>query len=140
MKFGKEIHQAASNSGEWSTYYLDYKSLKQILGQIGPEEAGQSEGDAQLEGLFLSSLLLQIQKVNQFYCDRASQMAEHLGRLAPLITSSALHGVLHSSSWLSTSPRETLNQLAQSPLISHDSQQAVTLFTNLADEVFPATC
>ena len=90
---------------------------------------------SQLEGLFLSSLLLQIQKVNHFYCDRAARMAEHLERLAPLITSSALHGTLRSASRLSTSPREALNQLAQSPLVSQDAQQAVTLFMGLADEV-----
>ena len=90
---------------------------------------------AQLEGLFLSELLLQIRKVNDFYCDRAAQMAERLEQLAPLITSSALHGALRSANRLSTSPREALNLLAQSPLVSQDTQQAVTRFVALADEV-----
>ena len=38
----------------------------------------------QLEGLFLSSLLLQIQKVNSFYCDKAQELSGHLDQCALL--------------------------------------------------------
>ena len=44
--------------------------------------ASQTEGNAQLEGLFLSSLLLQIQKVNAFYQDKAQELGRHLERCA----------------------------------------------------------
>ena len=44
--------------------------------------ASQTEGNAQLEGLFLSSLLLQIQKVNAFYQDKAHELGQHLERCA----------------------------------------------------------
>ena len=37
---------------------------------------------AQLEGLFLSSLLLNIRKVNAFYCDKAHEIGERLARCA----------------------------------------------------------
>ena len=64
MKFGKQFLEAAHPA--WSDSYIDYKALKQILKQITPAFSGQlqTEGDAQLEGLFMSSLLIQIQKVS----------------------------------------------------------------------------
>jgi hypothetical protein len=57
--------------------------LKQILRQLSPTDAEhQTEGNAQLEGLFLSSLMLQIQKVNTFFIRRAQHLSEHVDRCA----------------------------------------------------------
>ena len=106
----KELQAAASENANWSSYYLDYKALKQILGQLTRTQMdNQTEGNAQvrctrshvrslsphprapaltmrvltgrqLEGLFLSSLMLQILKVNTFYHDKAQELGEHLER------------------------------------------------------------
>ena len=60
LRSQKVIQAAASENPEWASYYVDYKALKQILGQLTPLGEEQTEGGAQLEGLFLSSLLLQL--------------------------------------------------------------------------------
>ena len=57
---------------------------------------------SQLEGLFLSSLLLQIQKVNSFYEQRSVDAAERLEQLAPLLASSDLFGVHRGAQQLAT--------------------------------------
>ena len=43
----KELQAAASENANWASYYLDYKALKQILGQLTPLES-QTEGNAQV--------------------------------------------------------------------------------------------
>ena len=88
----------------------------------------------QLEGLFLSSLLLQIQKVNAHCWERAVQINERLDRIAPCMTTGKLIGAVQTDRPLST-PRETLKELVLSPFVSHDTRQAIMLFSALADEL-----
>lgn len=43
---------ASENGGHWASYYLDYKALKQILGQLTPPDIdAQTEGNAQVRPL-----------------------------------------------------------------------------------------
>ena len=47
----KKLQAAAIENPSWESYYLDYKALKQILGQLAPlDGVGPSEGDAQVGG------------------------------------------------------------------------------------------
>jgi SPX domain protein involved in polyphosphate accumulation len=81
MKFGKELVAYASTNSEWTSFYVDYKALKQILRQLSPTDVeNQTEGNAQLEGLFLSSLLLQLLKVNRFFIEKSKELSSHLNR------------------------------------------------------------
>ena len=42
----------------WSSYYIDYKALKQILGQLAPPEVeDQTEGNAQVRGQALAPIV-----------------------------------------------------------------------------------
>ena len=44
----KELQVIATENANWASFYLDYKALKQILGQLSPRELdAQSEGNAQ---------------------------------------------------------------------------------------------
>ena len=45
----KELQAAASEKADWASYYLDYKALKQILGQLtAPETEAHTEGNSQV--------------------------------------------------------------------------------------------
>ena len=108
----------ASENPEWASYYVDYKALKQILGQLTPLGEEQTEGGAQLEGLFLSSLLLQLQKVNAFYVVKAQELAQHLERIMPLINQGVVFGALVSDQQpMPSVPRLVLHKLVQSPRV-----------------------
>jgi hypothetical protein len=96
----------------------------------------------QLEGLFLSSLLLQIQKVNAFYIDKAQELGEHLERISPIINpnSRGLAAALRtlgsgSTNFAKASPAEVLNCLMQSAQVPQETRQALALFRHLAEEV-----
>lgn len=62
------------------------------------------------------------------------QINERLDRIAPCMTSGELIGTIQTDRPLST-PRETLKELVLSPLVSHDTRQAIMLFSALADEL-----
>jgi hypothetical protein len=89
----------------------------------------------QLEGLFLSSLLLQIQKVNADSIERTALIGERLEQLAPLLSTGKLIGTLRGKQQ-PEEPREALNDLALSPLVSQQARQSIALFISLADEVW----
>ena len=41
----------ASTNSEWTSFYVDYKALKQILRQLSPTDVeNQTEGNAQVRG------------------------------------------------------------------------------------------
>ena len=45
----KELAALANENANWASYYLDYKALKQILGQLTPPQLeAQTEGNAQV--------------------------------------------------------------------------------------------
>jgi hypothetical protein len=92
----------------------------------------------QLEGLFFSQLLLEIQKVNAYSLGRADQIGERLEQLAPLLSKGELIGAL-SGKLPPEAPRETLNRLTASPLLSQETRQSISLFMSLADEVSSTT-
>lgn len=88
----------------------------------------------QLEGLFVSSLLLQIQKVNAFYREQANEVAQSMERIMPLINQGVIFGALRSEP-ASRRPRDVLQQLVTSPRVPQDARQALALFLHLGDHL-----
>ena len=53
----KELQAAARENGDWAGYYLDYKALKQILGQLTPPALdAQTESNAQVRSAAVGAL------------------------------------------------------------------------------------
>ena len=71
----------------------------------------------QLEGLFVSSLLLQIQRVNAFSLERAAHIGERLEQLAPQLSKGEL--TLREKRPPSA-PREALNHLVLGLFAGYD--------------------
>ena len=105
-----QLQAAASTHPGWSDFYLDYRSLKQILRQISPRTTtteaaeAQSEGDAQLEGLFLSSLLLEIRKVDAFFHESTSNIIIGAARAASVLTNTSQFFGLLAAVWAVARP------------------------------------
>ena len=87
----------------------------------------------QLEGLFVSSLLLQIQKVNAFYREQANEVAQSMERIMPLINQGVIFGALRSEP-ASGGPGTCCGQLT-SPRVPQDARQALALFLHLGDHL-----
>lgn len=82
----------------------------------------------------MSSLLLQIQKVNAFYREKANEVAQSLDRITPLINQGVIFGALRSEP-PSSKPADVLQQLVTSPRVPQDTRQALALFLHLGDHL-----
>uniref|UniRef100_A0A7R9VSK2 SPX domain-containing protein n=1 Tax=Chlamydomonas euryale TaxID=1486919 RepID=A0A7R9VSK2_9CHLO len=72
MKFGKRL--AAEAARRWCTFYFDYKAIKKaIKDDIDAQDASGTN--------FQSVLVSELQKVSQFYTDKATQLDETLSKL-----------------------------------------------------------
>lgn len=72
MKFGKRL--AAEAARRWSSFYFDYKAVKKsIRDDIEAKDAAGAN--------FQGALLTELQKVSQFYSDKAAQLEATLQNL-----------------------------------------------------------
>eukprot|EP00316_Scyphosphaera_apsteinii_P011359 CAMPEP_0119314852 /NCGR_PEP_ID=MMETSP1333-20130426/34064_1 /TAXON_ID=418940 /ORGANISM="Scyphosphaera apsteinii, Strain RCC1455" /LENGTH=706 /DNA_ID=CAMNT_0007320051 /DNA_START=64 /DNA_END=2184 /DNA_ORIENTATION=- len=83
MRFGKKL--AELSHPQWAAKYLSYETLKQHLYRLGSDP----EGNAIVEGNFLSELLGSVHQVNAFYVEKEAEFAREMQELTKALSNPA---------------------------------------------------